>query len=82
MTTTSMIALAATIPLAAALAVPAGAADACDPAKLGGAYGFQLSGQTTISGDSKPVVSVGRLVFDGHGVLSDSFPVLAGSSRV
>jgi hypothetical protein len=65
-----MIALAATISLAAALAVPAGAADACDPAKLGGAYGFQLSGQTTISGDSKPVVSVGRLVFDGHGVLS------------
>jgi hypothetical protein len=70
MTTTSIIALAATIPLAAALAVPARAADACDPAKLEGAYGFQLSGHTTISGDSKPVVSVGRLVFDGHGVLS------------
>jgi hypothetical protein len=76
MTTRSIIALvaaiplAATIPLAAALAVPASAADACDPAKLEGAYGFQLSGHTTISGDSKPVVSVGRLVFDGHGVLS------------
>ena len=64
------IPLAATIPLPAALAVPASAADACDPAKLEGAYGFQLSGHTTISGDSKPVVSVGRLVFDGHGVLS------------
>ena len=70
MTMTSIIALAAAIPLAAALAVPACAADACDPAKLEGAYGFQLSGHTTISGDSKPVVSVGRLVFDGHGVLS------------
>jgi hypothetical protein len=70
MTTTSVIALAATIPFAVALAVPACAADACDPAKLEGAYGFQLSGHTTISGDSKPVVSVGRLVFDGHGVLS------------
>jgi hypothetical protein len=70
MITTSIVALAATIPLAAALAVPACAADACDPAKLEGAYGFQLSGHTTISADSKPVVSVGRLVFDGHGVLS------------
>jgi len=56
--------------LAAALITPACAADACDPAKLAGAYGFQLSGHTTISGDSKPVVSVGRLVFDGSGVLS------------
>ena len=70
MTTTSIIVLAATIPFGAALAVPACAADACDPAKLEGAYGFQLSGHTTISGDSKPVVSMGRLVFDGHGVLS------------
>ena len=64
MTTISIIALAA------ALAAPVCAADVCDPAKLEGAYGFQLSGDTNISGDSKPVVSVGRLVFDGHGVLS------------
>jgi hypothetical protein len=64
MTTLSIIALAA------ALAAPACAADVCNPAKLEGAYGFQLSGSTTVSGDSKPVVSVGRLVFDGHGVLS------------
>jgi hypothetical protein len=63
-TTTSILALAV------ALAAPACAADACDPTKLEGAYGFELSGHTTISGDSKPVVSVGRLVFDGHGVLS------------
>lgn len=63
MTTLSIIALAA------ALTAPAVADDVCNPAKLEGAYGFQLSGRTTISGDSKPVVSVGRLVFDGHGVL-------------
>jgi hypothetical protein len=52
------------------MAVPVRAADVCDPAKLAGAYGFQLSGHTTISGDSKPVVSVGRLVFDGQGAVS------------
>jgi hypothetical protein len=56
--------------LVAALAAPVCAADVCDPAKLAGAYGFELSGRTTISGDSKPVVSVGRLVFDGKGGLS------------
>ena len=66
MRTVSIIALAATI----AVAAPAAAADACNPSKLVGAYGFQLSGDTTISGDSKPAVSVGRLVFDGHGILS------------
>src|SRR6202167_1499823 len=66
----STIALAAGMAFAPLLAIPARAADVCDPAKLEGAYGFQLSGHTTISADSKPVVSVGRLVFDGHGVLS------------
>jgi hypothetical protein len=70
MITRSIIALAASLALGAALAVPVRAADVCDPAKLAGAYGFELSGHTTISGDSKPVVSVGRLVFDGQGVLS------------
>jgi hypothetical protein len=64
------MALAASITLGVLLAVPVRAADVCDPAKLEGAYGFELSGHTTISGDSKPVVSVGRLVLDGHGVLS------------
>ena len=42
----------------------------CDPAKLQGAYGFQLSGRTTISGDSKPVAGIGRLEFDGQGTMS------------
>jgi hypothetical protein len=40
---------------------------ACDPAKLQGAYGFQLSGRATVSGESKAVASIGRLEFDGKG---------------
>ncbi len=56
--------------LAVSLAATARAADVCNPAKLQGAYGFQLSGRTTISGESKPAVSVGRLVFDGQGAVS------------
>jgi hypothetical protein len=58
------------IALSAALSASAWCADVCDPAKLQGAYGFQLSGHTTISGDSTPVVSVGRIVFDGQGGVS------------
>lgn len=53
--------------LLAALAIPLVRADVCDPKQFAGAYGFQLSGETTISGDAKPTVSVGRLVFDGTG---------------
>ncbi len=49
--------------------------DVCTPAKLQGAYGFQLSGRTTISGASKPVASVGRLEFDGRGALSGAASV-------
>src|SRR5690348_4117526 len=48
----------------------AAAADVCDPAQLHGVYGFQLAGPTTISGKPQPVVSVGRLVFDGQGGVS------------
>jgi hypothetical protein len=56
--------------LAAALFCGCAAAQVCDPPKLIGPYGFQLSGITTISGEEKPTTSVGRLVFDGHGGLS------------
>jgi hypothetical protein len=52
-----------------ALSLPA-FAQVCDPAKLSGPYGFQLSGTTTISGAEKPTTSLGRIVFDGHGNLS------------
>jgi hypothetical protein len=66
MTANSII--AASVYLAAlAAAVSAQPVDVCDPAKFQGAYGFQLSGQTTISGTAKPVASIGRLEFDGQG---------------
>ncbi len=65
-----MAAFAVSTAFGICLAIPARADDVCDPAKFVGTYGFQLTGNTTISGDSKPVVSVGRLIFDGHGVLS------------
>lgn len=42
-------------------------AQVCDPAKLAGPYGFQLSGATDISGAKQPATSFGRVVFDGHG---------------
>ena len=45
-------------------------AEVCDPAKLIGPYGFQLSGTTRISGTEKPTASLGRIVFDGKGSLS------------
>jgi hypothetical protein len=41
----------------------------CDLAHFPGPYGFQLSGQTTISGTSKPVTSLGRIVFDSDGTI-------------
>lgn len=62
--------LAPFITLISALSLPLGAADICDPGHLQGTYGFQLSGDTTISGNSRPVTSLSRLVFDGDGGLS------------
>lgn len=59
------LALAATF--VALLAMPAWAADVCNPNDLQGSYGFQLSGDTTIAGDAQPVVSLGRIVLDGAG---------------
>ncbi len=53
-----------------ALSPLARCADVCNPALLRGAYGFQLSGRTTISGTAKPVASIGRLEFDGEGAIS------------
>jgi hypothetical protein len=45
-------------------------ADVCNPTDLQGTYGFQLSGKTTISGESKPVSNVGRMVLAGDGTIS------------
>src|SRR5579872_1622355 len=52
-------------------------AEVCNPRDFHGVYGFQLNGTTTISAQAQPVVSVGRLDFDGTGgvtgVISLSF---------
>lgn len=53
-----------------AVVCQAHSADVCDPGKFEGAYGVQLSGATTISGEAKPVALIGRLVFDGKGAVS------------
>ena len=45
-------------------------ADVCNPAALQGAYGFQLSGDTTISGESKPISNVGRMILAADGGIS------------
>jgi hypothetical protein len=42
-------------------------ADVCDPGKFAGAYGVELSGNTTISGTPTPVAVIGRLEFDDQG---------------
>jgi hypothetical protein len=42
----------------------------CDPAAFQGAYGFQLSGTTTISGTPQPAAAVGRIALDGSGGVS------------
>jgi hypothetical protein len=46
-------------------ALPAAAA-VCGLNDIEGAYGFQLSGSSTISGRPSPVGGVGRLVFEGN----------------
>ena len=47
--------------------------------RVTGAYGFQLSGQTTISGEAQPAAGVGRLVLDGQeGVTGASSVKYAG----
>jgi hypothetical protein len=56
-------------------ALPALAADACNPADLVGPYAFQLTGLTDISGTPKPTVGLGRIIFDGRGILSGTVSV-------
>ena len=51
-------------------AAPARAANVCGRDDVRGPYGFQLSGITTISGESKPAVSLARLVFDDDGKIN------------
>ncbi len=61
--------------LMSGVSICAHAADVCNPADLQGAYGFQLNGETTISGSAKPAESLGRLVFDGEGAVSGASSV-------
>lgn len=45
-------------------------ADLCNPNDLQGPYGFQLSGETTISGEPQPVANLGRMILAGDGAIS------------
>ena len=51
-------------------ALPVAHAAVCDPKAFHGAYGFSLTGTTTIGGPKRPVAVVGRLVLDDSGNLS------------
>ena len=51
-------------------AFPVAHAAVCDPKTFHGAYGFSLTGATTIGGPTRPVAVVGRLVLDDSGNLS------------
>jgi len=55
--------------LISALGLPL-CADVCNPNDLQGSYGFQLSGETATSGDSKPVANLGRIVLARDGGIS------------
>ncbi len=56
--------------LSAFACLPFAQAAVCDPAAFQGAYGFLLSGNTTISGSPQPAAAVGRIALDGSGGLS------------
>ena len=59
------------LPLICALAgLPLAHAAICYPNSFQGAYGFLLSGSTSISGSSQPAAAVGRLVLDSSGNIS------------
>lgn len=50
----------------------------CGNFDLAGAYGFQLSGTSTISGAPKPIAAIGRLVFETGGRVSGTSSVNFG----
>jgi len=66
------------LPLFFALVLPVCGEDSCTLAALQGPYGFQLSGDTAITGDSKPVTALGRIMFDGDGAMSGYSSVMFG----
>jgi hypothetical protein len=67
-------------------ALSAAHAAVCNPRAIPGAYGFSLTGTTTIGGPARPVAVVGRVVVDDSGNLSGissaSFTGLVFGNRV
>jgi len=63
------IRVAALLTLISVLVLPL-CAEVCNPTDLQGPYGFQLSGETAISGQPVPVANIGRLVLAGDGGIS------------
>ena len=67
-------------------AFPVAHAAVCDRKAFHGAYGFSLTGTTTIGGPARPVAVVGRVVVDDSGNLSGissaSFTGLVFGNRV
>lgn len=64
--------------------LPLAHAAVCDPAGFQGTYGFQLSGTTTVSGNSQPAAVVGHLVFDQSSTVvgTSSSGMVSGISSV
>src|ERR1700682_568574 len=59
-----------TASLLLALSVFGYGAEVCAKTDILGAYGFQLTGTTTISGVPTPIASIGRVVLDNDGKIS------------
>ena len=72
--------------LAWIFALPVAHAAVCAPKAFQGAYGFSLTGTTTIGGPTRPIAAVGRLVVDDSenlsGISSASFTGLILGNRV
>jgi len=65
-------------PLLTLVLCTSGFSQVCGNFDLSGAYGFQLSGNTTIAGVSKPMASIGRLDFGADGKISGTSSVNFG----
>lgn len=66
-----------TLIVAALLGFP-GSAQVCGNFDLSGAYGFQLSGSSTIAGNPKPMAAIGRLEFQTEGKIGGTSSVNFG----
>src|SRR5438270_3669625 len=64
--------------LLAALLSAAASAQVCGGNDLSGAYGFQLSGSTSIAGLPKPMAAIGRVIFESGGHINGTSSVNFG----